>query len=175
MNVTLLMAITINGFVAGQDDDTEWVKDIDALYKMTAEAGVAIMGKRTYDECVKYNAFPYKGALNIVMTHDKTLLTKSTDDVIFTDATPQGALQLLEQKGFDHALVIGGGNINGSFLKAGLINEIILDIHPMVMAKGIHLFEGDFPYQQLELMSFTKINDDLLQVKYRVKNNYENS
>ncbi len=169
MYITLLMAITINGFVAGSDDDTEWVKDIDALYKMTAAAGVSIMGKRTYDECVKYDAFPYKGALNIVMTHDKTLLTKSSDDVIFTDKTPAGVLRLIEQKGLDHALIIGGGHINGSFLKAGLIDEVILDIHPMIMAKGIHLFEADFPYQQLELMSVTKINNDLLQVKYRVK------
>ncbi|MEK7141362.1 MAG: dihydrofolate reductase family protein [Patescibacteria group bacterium] len=168
MHVTLLMAITINGYVAGPDDDTEWVKDIDALYAMTAKAGVAILGKRTHDECVKYNAFPYKGALNIVMTHDKTLLTKSAGDVIFTDVTPQGVLQLVEQKGFDHALIIGGGHINGSFLKAGLIDEIILDIHPMIMAKGVHLFEGEFLYQQLKLVSFEKINDDLLQVKYGV-------
>lgn len=168
MHVTLLMAITINGYVAGPDDDTEWVKDIEALYAMTVKAGVAIMGKRTYDECVKYNAFPYKGALNIVMTHDKTLLAQSTEDVIFTDATPQRVLKLVAQKGLDHALIIGGGHINGSFLKAGLIDEIILDVHPMIMAKGIHLFEADFPYAQLELVSFNKINDDLLQVKYRV-------
>ncbi|MEK7543585.1 MAG: dihydrofolate reductase [Patescibacteria group bacterium] len=169
MRVTLLMAITINGFVAGPNDDTEWVKDIDALYAMTAKAGVAIMGKRTYDECVKYNAFPYKGALNIVMTHDKALLTQSKGDVIFTDATPQGVLKLVEQRGLDRVLIIGGGHVNGSFLKVGLIDDIILDIHPLIMAKGIHLFEADFPYMQLELVSFEKINDDLLQVKYRVK------
>lgn len=58
--------------------------------------------------------------------------------------------------------------MNGSFLKAGLIDEIILDIHPLIMAKGIHLFEDDFLYVQLELLSFDKINDDVLQVKYRV-------
>lgn len=168
MNVTLLMAITINGFVAGPNDDTEWVKDIDALYAMTVKSGVVIMGKRTYDECVKYNAFPYKGALNIVMTHDKALLSKSSEDVIFTDVTPTGVLTLIEQKGLDHALIIGGGHVNGSFLKAGLIDEIILDVHPMIMAKGIHLFEGNFPYVQLKLISLDKINDDVLQVKYRV-------
>jgi dihydrofolate reductase len=169
MKTTLIMAMTANGFVAGINDDTDWVKDIDALYKQTVEAGIAVMGRRTYDECVKYNAFPYKGAVNVVMTHDKTLLTKSSGDVIFTDATPSGVLKLLEQRGFDHALVIGGGHVNGSFLQEGLIDEIILDVHPMVMAKGIHLFENDFPYQQLELVSYNKLNDQILQITYKVK------
>ena len=169
MKVTLVMAMTANGFVAGLDDDTGWIKDFDALYKTVADFGVAIMGRRTYDECVKYDAFPYKGALNIVKTHNKNLLAKSAGNVIFTDAAPSGVLKLVQEKGFERALVIGGGHVNGSFLKGNLIDEIILDIHPMIMAKGIHIFESDFPYVNLELISFQKINDQILQVKYSVK------
>lgn len=169
MHVTLIMATTINGFVAGKNDDTDWVKDIEALYKLTVEAGTAIMGRRTYEECIKYNAFPYKGALNVVMSHDKALLSKSSSEVIFTDDTPKGVLQMLTQRGLDHALVIGGGHINGSFLKENLIDEIILDVHPLIMSGGIHIFESQFPYQQLELVSFKKMNDQILQVKYNVK------
>lgn len=171
MKVTLIMATTVNGFIAGPLDDTDWVKNIDALYKKVAEFGVAVMGKRTYDECIKYNAFPYKGALNVVMTHDKDLLTKSSGDVIFTDASPQSVLKLLEQKGFDHALVIGGGHVNGSFVKDNLIDEIILDIHPMIMSKGIHLFESDFPYKNVELISSESLHDGIIQVKYKVIKN----
>lgn len=169
MKTTLLMAMTVNGFVTGPHDDTEWVKDIDALYKMTVDAGIAIMGKRTYEECVKYNAFPYKGALNIVMTHDTQLLTKSAGEVIFTDATPHEVLQLVKQKDFDHALIIGGGHINASFLNAGLIDEIIVDIHPLILTGGIRLFEGDIRDQALELMGYKQMNDGILQATYRVK------
>lgn len=168
MKTTLVMAMTANGFVAGANDDTAWIKDFEALYKMVADFGVAIMGKRTYDECVKYNAFPYKGALNIVMTHDKNLLTKSAEGVIFTDVSPKEVLKLVVNKGFEKALVIGGGHINGSFLKDNLIDELILDIHPLIMAKGIRLFEADFPNQNLELVSYKKMNDGILQAKYAV-------
>lgn len=169
MKTTLLMAMTVNGFVAGPNDDTEWVKDIDALYKKTVSYRNAIMGRRTYEECVKYNAFPYKGALNIVMTQDKRLHAQTSDDVIFTGATPREVLEIIEQKGFDHALVIGGGHINGSFLKEGLIDEIILDIHPLVIANGIKIFEGDFAYTNLEFVDITKLSDELLQVTYKVR------
>lgn len=163
------MATTVNGYIAGVNDDTEWVKDFDLFYKTVADFGVAVMGKRTYDECIKYNVFPYKGALNIVMTHDPDLLTKKQENALFTDMSPKEIVAMVAKKGFDQVLVIGGGHVNASFLKAGIIDEIILDIHAMVMAKGIHVFEDNFPYQNLELISYKQMNDQILQVKYKVK------
>ncbi len=169
MKVTLLMAITINGYIAGKDDDTDWVKDLEALNKTIADFGVIVMGKRTYEECMKYNVFPYKGALNIVMTHDQNLLAKTETNAMFSDLPPTNILAIAEKKGFAKLLIIGGGHVNGSFLKDDLIDEIILDIHPMIMAMGIHLFESDFPYKNLDLVDFKEINDKLLQVRYNVK------
>lgn len=169
MKVTLLMAITINGFIADPHDDTDWVKDLDALKKTISDFGIISMGKRTYDECMKFNAFPYEGAVNIVMTHDENLLTKSVENAVFSDQSPTQIIELAKQKGFDRLLIIGGGHVNGSFLKESLIDDIILDIHPMIMAKGIKLFEDDFDYKNLELVSHEQINDQILQVKYKVK------
>ncbi len=169
MKITLVMATTINGFVAGVNDDTEWVKDFDLFYKTVADFGVAVMGKRTYHECVKYNVFPYKGSLNIVMTHDKNLLARIQESVLFTDLSPKEVVATVEKKGFQRLLIIGGGHINGSFLKDRLIDEIILDIHPMIMAKGIQIFESDFPYQHLELVSFKQMNDQIMQIRYKVR------
>ena len=163
------MAITINGYIADTHDDTEWVKDIEALNSAISECGVVVMGRRTYDECIKYDAFPCKGALNIVLTQDPMLLKKSSTDVLFSNSSPKEVVTLAEKKGFKKLLVIGGGHINGSFLKDGLIDEIILDIHPLIMAKGIHLFESDFPNKNLELVSHKEINDQIIQIKYKVK------
>lgn len=169
MKTTLVMATTINGYIAGSKDDTEWVKDFDLFYKTVADFGVAVMGRRTYDECIKYSVFPYKGALNIVMTHDKQLLAKTQKNVLFTDTSPVEVVTLVKKKGFNRLLIIGGGHVNGSFLKDGLVDEIVLDVHPLIMAKGIGIFESDFPYQDLKLVSFKQINDQILQIKYTVK------
>ncbi len=169
MRVVLLMAITINGYIAGLDDDTDWVKDIDALNQTITEFGVVIMGKRTYLECIKYNVFPYKNALNIVMTHNISLQNKNTDQILFLDKSPKEAVDLLKQRGVKQSLLMGGGHLNGSFLKEGLIDEILLDIHPIIMAKGIHLFESEFSNQQLELLNVQQINDQIIQLRYRIK------
>src|SRR3989344_1852382 len=150
MKTTLWMATTINGYVAGLDDDTDWVKDLEEFKKRVAEFGIAVMGRRTYDECIKYNTFPYEGALNIVMTHSPNLLKKSSEKVIFTNKNPREVIDLAKEKGFDKVLVIGGGHINGSFLKENLLVEVFLDIHPLIITKGTQLFESDFPYKNLE-------------------------
>jgi dihydrofolate reductase len=169
MKITLFMAITVNGYIAGLDDDTEWVKDLDALNSTITASGVIVMGKRTYLESDKYNAFPYKSALNIVMTHDPQLLSKTIDSALFTDASPAEVVQIVADQGFDHLLLIGGGHLNGSFLTEGLIDELIIDIHPLLKAQGIRLFESEFGDQSLELVSSAMINDQIMQMRYRVK------
>lgn len=169
MKVTLLMAITVNGFIAGTDDDTDWVKDLDALKSKISESGIVVYGKRTYDECVKYGAFPYHNALNVVLTHSKDLLSNSVENVIFTDKTPPEVLSLATEKGFDRVLLIGGGHTNGSFMKAGLIDELIVDIHPLVKSQGIRLFESEFADQDLELVTYKQMNDGIIQATYTIK------
>jgi len=168
MKVTLFMATSINGYIAGKNDDTEWVKDFEALYQIISNKKVCVMGRRTYDECVKFNAFPYKNALNIVMTHDRKLLDQSTPDAIFTTSNPVEVLKLVESKGYQELLVIGGGHINSRFLSVNLIDEVIIDIHPIIINEGIRLFENTFPRTNLELMESTVLTDGMVQNKYKV-------
>lgn len=168
MKITLFMAISVNGYVTGQKDDTEWVKDTEALYQIIAAKSACIMGRRTYDECIKYDAFPYKNALNIVMTHDSALLTQSTDNALFTNKSIPEIIELLTKQGHRELLVVGGGQINSQFLSASLIDEIILDVHPIIIDKGIRLFEDSFPRLNLELLNSQKLNDGIVQLRYKV-------
>ena len=162
------MATSINGYVTGQDDDTDWVKDTEALYQIIAEKKVCVMGRRTYDECMKFNAFPYKNALNIVMTHDQKLLDQSIRQVIFTSNSPAGVLELAQSKGYQELLVIGGGLVNAQFLSSNLIDEIIIDIHPIIIDSGIKLFEDVFPRSNLELIESKKLTEGIVQNRYIV-------
>ncbi|MBM3232404.1 hypothetical protein FJZ21_03450 [Candidatus Pacearchaeota archaeon] len=71
---TIIYSIpTLNGFIAIKDEksyefisDNSWKRYIKTL----KEAGVFIMGKRTYEASLKTGAFPYN-CLNIVMTKEK--------------------------------------------------------------------------------------------------------
>lgn len=164
------MAVSINGFVTGENDDTDWVKDTDALYQIIAEKGACVMGRRTYDECVKYNAFPYKSALNIVLTHDPQLISQTSDQAMFVNNSPAEILELISQRGHQELLVVGGGQINSQFLSAGIIDEIILDVHPIIIDAGIKLFADKFPRLNLEYLDSKPLTNGLVQIHYRVNN-----
>lgn len=102
------------------------------------------------------------------MTH-KPLENKWGDKVIFTDKSPKEVLKMLEEKGFDTAFLAGGGHINSAFIKDGLIDEIYLDVEPIVFGKGIKLFaDSDFEYQ-LEFLEVNKLNKNTVQLHFKVK------
>ena len=168
MKTTLFMATSINGYVAGINDDTDWVKDTQVLYDLVSEKGVCVMGKRTYKDCMKYNVFPYKNALNIVITHDKSLIEKSTKDIIFTDGSVDQISKIASDRGLNEIIVMGGGNINSYFLKNNAIDEIVIDIHPIVLSGGIRLFEDVFPNTNLELVESKLILEGIVQNRYKV-------
>lgn len=168
MKTTLFMAVSINGYVAGQNDDTDWVKDTALLAKIIKEYGACVMGRRTYDICLHYNDFPFKNALNVVMTHDNTLINKSTGTEIFTDKGASEVIKIIEEKGIQQMIVLGGGNINGQFLSSSLIDEIIIDIHPLILNTGIKLFGDDFPRTNLELIESKVLTDGMVQNRYKV-------
>ena len=164
------MGITVNGLIAKTDGDSQWTseEDLKGFRERSSEAGNCIMGKNTFLETVKYGHFPFPGALNVVLTKEP-VENKWGESALFLDKSPEEVLKVIEERGFDTAFVIGGGALNSAFMKEGLIDEIYLDVEPLVFAKGIPVFrEADFEYW-LELIEVKKLNHDTIQLHYRVK------
>lgn len=161
------MAISIDGFIAGPDDDTSWVSatDWENFNWLIKECGAIVMGRRTQE--VSGDDFPYKGALNIVMTHDP-LLVRDEDQVIYTDKSPVEIVEMLQQRGHESLLIIGGGIANTSFLEAQLIDEVFISVHPIILGKGIPLFSETDTRIKLKLAGVEQLQEDLVQLHYTV-------
>ncbi len=164
------MGITPNGYIAKEDGDSEWTseEDLQGFYHHSKQTGNIIMGRNTYEAALKYGYFPFPDAVNIVVTH-QLLENKWGDKVIIIDQSPGEVLQMLEERGFSEAFLAGGGKLNSSFMKAGLIDEIYLDVEPIVFGKGIKLFaDADFEVN-LEFIEANKLNKNTVQLHYKVK------
>ena len=169
MKVVLYMAITANGMIAKEDDNTSFVSDVEweSFNNLSKEMGNYVMGRKTYEVSLLDNAFPYPDRLNVVMTN-QNIENKWGDNVIFTNKSPKEILKLLEEKGFETTFVGGGGKINTSFLKENLVDEIYLDIEPILLGKGIKLFaDSDFELK-LELINIKKLSENEVQLHYKV-------
>ena len=165
------MAITPNGFVAGEKDDTSWVSKADwkEFVRAVKKAGNVVMGRRTYEVALKEKQFPIAGVLNIVMTSNKKLLAKGEwDSVLFTDESPVGVLKHLREKGFRTAFIGGGGKVSGSFMKQDLIDELYLSVMPVVVNPGVRIFEGARLASRLKFIDMAQTAKDEIQLHYKV-------
>ena len=168
MKITLYMAISIDGYVAGKNDDTSWVSstDWDNFRKLVKDSRCVVMGRRTYEE--SGDDFPYDCELNVVMTTNNSL-TSTDKRVLFTDKNPNWIIEFVKRKGFNTLLIIGGGKTNASFLKEQLIDEIIVSVHPIILGEGIKLFEKLKNLVNLELLGNKQLDEGLVQLHYKVK------
>ena len=174
MKVTLYMAMTVNGKIAGIDHDTSWTSKEDwvGFLGKCKHIGNAIIGRKTY-EMVKKEGTQLGDILTVVLTHDPALLSQQSPHMIFTDKHPRDVIAMLEEKGFKEALVAGGGILNSAFLKEGLIDELFIDIEPLVLGRGIPLFaDGDFQPRLKLLEVKTLTNHQTVQLHYNVLRSY---
>jgi dihydrofolate reductase len=140
MIVTLYMAVSADGYIARVNDDTDWVCDTDwdQLEQYITTSDAVIMGRKTYE--VSGEDFPYGAIPNIVLTSNKSL-THSNKQAVFTPANPSEIIEMCKEKNYQNVLIIGGGKTNSWFLSEGLIDTIVLSVHPKVLGSGIKVFE----------------------------------
>ncbi len=167
MKVTLYLSITANGLIAKESDDTSWVSSTEwkNFRSMIKKAGNMIIGRRTYEVMCKNKEFEKLGKVKIVVVSQTLRMDKSITVV----KSPREALTYLQQQGFFTALICGGGKLNSSFMKEKLIDEIYLDLEPIILGKGIKLFADAKFEAKLELIGIKKLSKEEVQLHYRVR------
>ncbi len=169
MKVILYMAMTANGFIANQDDDTGFIskEEWDNYIEIVRNAGNVIIGQRTYEIITKQPEFKQLENAKIIVLSRQDFKTLNQNHL--TAKSPKEALALV--KDFEEVIVAGGGSTNTSFLEENLIDEIYLDVEPTIFGEGIPLFAAGNFEKKLELIEVNNISDNEVQLHYRVKKN----
>jgi len=167
MKVILYMAVTVNGMIAKEDDSTPWSEvEWESYNNIVKKYGNLIIGRRTYELMSGDNSFSKLGnPLVVVLTSKKLKSSKN----VFCARNPKEALDIIAKHEFKTALVGGGGQINSLFMKQNLVDEIYLDVEPLVFGKGVKLFADSEFEAKLELLEVKKMSDNLVQLHYKVK------
>jgi riboflavin biosynthesis pyrimidine reductase len=82
-------------------------------------------------------------------------------------SSPQEALQIVENLGYHKALLAGGATLNTAFAKQHLIDELLLNVNPVMIGKGKSLFSEDVELPLV--LQGTKEVLDITQFHYVVK------
>lgn len=167
MNVVLCMVSSLNGYVARADGSMDWTSAEDKQWfvSLAQEIGVLISGKKTYEVARKQGLLPIK--LRVVVTHHPEK-EDAQPNTLFTSATPQKILAIIQDRGFDRVLIAGGGEINSLFLKENLIDELYVTIEPVLLGHGVPLFAPKDMESRLKLLAVKNLNEHTIQLHYQV-------
>lgn len=167
MKVILYMAMSLNGIIAKKDDDTSWIskEEWNSYSAAVRKAKCLIVGRRTYDILTKQPEFSEFEKVKVVVVSEKSK-PKLVDKNHIISKSPEEAIDLL--KNYSEVIVAGGGILNNSFLEKRLINEIFVDIEPIIISQGIHIFNGKSIENNLKLIGQKMISDNEIQLHYKV-------
>ncbi len=165
MKVILYAAISADGYIATLDGNSEWVSEMEStvFQKRAGEIGCIVIGRKTFEQ-YKDILYPMQNVTTIVLSH---AAGDEHREVLFV-ASPEEAVRVAESKGYTEILVSGGGTVNGSFMQKGLVDELILDVEPVVMGTGMGLFNDAIVKGNLELLGTKQLSQNELQLHYKV-------
>ncbi len=181
--VTLGLANSLDNYIARQDGGFDWlhwsneVAEISATFMKTVDA--LLIGRKTFDGMLAYGQTSYPGAKNYVFSRSKKkrealkkrLKAKKKPDrnvEIVTEDAAKFVSELKKRKG-KGIVVFGGGELAKSLFEADLIDEVVLNIHPVLLGSGIPLFHEMKKQIDLELLECKILEGGYLAVTYRVK------
>lgn len=167
MKVSLLMAQTLDGRIARDARHfPDWTESADKKFfsAQTREAGVMVFGKTTFETLP--GILP--GRLSVVQSRGAGEWDRAEEKVVMTSLPPADILKKLAALGHDHVIVAGGTTINTLWAAAGLLDEVILTVSPVVFGGGLGVFDEGVELQ-LELEKFEKIGETTVALWYAVK------
>jgi dihydrofolate reductase len=174
VHITLAYVASLNGKITKGDnsDVHEWssAEDWKHFERLRDEYEVIIIDRKTY-EAVRPPA--EQGKLRIVFTSTPERIQAVPEQLEFVDESPAALVKRLSRKGYKKVLIAGGARLSGSFLKAGLVDDVYISFEPVLFGSGRPMIVGDAIDVALRLQSYERLNDQgtLLAHYTVIKNN----
>jgi len=164
--VSFNMSMSLDGFVAGPNDEVDQIfkwyfsgdtefpfPGSDFVFKVSHASaerlkearktvGAIVTGRRNFNVAGAWGGKPPLGVHHFVVTHNipQEWVKEGSPFTFVTDGVESAVEQAKETAG-DKDVVISSGNIMRQCLKAGLLDEINIDLVPLLLGEGIRLFE----------------------------------
>jgi dihydrofolate reductase len=176
-------AVSLDGFLAGADASIDWLhfskdvqqvmadywKDIDTILwgRKTYQVSVAMKSPSAKKPAKAKNARRKQPALrNYVFSRTLRTLDDPSVELVTSDAVE--FVRALKQRPGKEICLMGGGELAQSLLAAGLVDEIGLNIHPILLGSGIPTFRDPGHRVKLTLAECRQIEGGCILASYKV-------
>jgi dihydrofolate reductase len=177
-------ATSLDGYIADERNSLDWLFDVDrgetggdGFNAFFAGVGAMAMGSTTYEWVLEHERLLdepgrwrgwYGDTPCWVFTH-RTLPAVSGADVFFVrDDVGRVHEEMTRAAGGKNVWLVGGGDLVGQFADEGLLDEILLAVAPVTLARGAPLLPRRLTASQLELLDAAR-EGQFARLTYRVR------
>jgi dihydrofolate reductase len=163
--VVLYIACSLDGHIAGNDGDIGWLfTDQGYGYaEFLARTDSIVMGRKTYDQLLGMGDFPYVGKDCYVFSRSAM---GGDENVEFVNGNVKEFIDGLRANDGKDIWLVGGSELIYHFMTAGMVDEFIISVHPVVLGQGIPLFRNGIPTCGLRLENVETFSSGLVQMSY---------
>jgi dihydrofolate reductase len=174
------IACSLDGFIAGPDDDLSWLPGADGAGAPAAESdpgavafddfmagvGALLMGRRTFDVLQGFGGdWPYGARPVLVATH--RALDGVRPEVRAVTGNIAEIVSAAREAAGGRDVYIDGGDLIRQALDAKLIEHLIVTLVPVVLGHGHPLFAGVAQRHALELEGSYRYAGSMVQLHLR--------
>jgi dihydrofolate reductase len=170
----VFIATSLDGYIARPDGDIGWLLQRDAPAEdhgyadFIADKDAIVMGRGCYEKVLGFDPWPYELPVVVLSAQLAGTPVPATlrGKVRFSSAAPADAMAELESQGV-RRVYVDGGRLVQSFIRAGLVEDMVLTTVPVLIGAGRPLF-GTLPRDlDLSLVASRSFPSGLVQSTYR--------
>lgn len=151
--VRVTTTMSLDGYIAGPGGDMDWVFEhgsdapADVVQEMIDTTGAILAGRGSYDvgrrSTRPETSKPFGGAWSgpqLVLTHDAPDDETDPSITFISGDIGEAVGQALDAAGGKNVLIFGA-NVADQALAAGLVDEILIFLIPLILGDGVRLFD----------------------------------
>ncbi len=189
--VVMYASVSVDGFIAAENDDPgplfEWLvsgevplDESDALKVSPAsydyirpywdEIAVTVAGRHVFDITDGWDGTPPAGVDDVVVVSHRPPPEGWDPEAPFhfVDGIEAAAATARDLAG-DRTIEVAAGDVGGQFLAAGLVDEVRMDVAPVVLGSGKRFFGSVDGQHLLENPDVVIQGDRVLHVRYGIR------
>jgi dihydrofolate reductase len=167
--VKYFVAMSLDGYLAGPGGEVNWLF-IDQDYGMSkffASIDTLLIGRKTYEFMLSQGSRSFPGGVNYVFS--KSLKQSDCPEVTIVSRDAEKVVAALREQSGKDIWLMGGGELFASLLAAGLVDEIGVAVHPILLGRGIPFLPPTDQATTLKLLRTTRYSTGLVSLHYAVQ------
>ena len=171
MTVSVFVGTSVDGFIARANGDLDWLPagggEPHGYDEFIASVDAIVIGRNTFETVLAFEAWPYADKRVVVLSSRTVDLSAAKGVVEQMGGPPAEIVSRLAASGAHHLYVDGGITVQ-RFLRAGLVQRLVITRVPVLIGEGIPLF-GSLPGDvRLRHVATRHYPSGLVQSEYHV-------